>query len=1227
MKTRMTGTLLLALTVVLALALFCLPAYAAGESAEPTATQTLTGDPGQVHFRVDDDGKVTILDDVSDSSLLLATYWKGPDFLGAEELKVGDVSAQTISGWTRVKLFWLDKQAKPVAPAPMVKARPGLAKTITSGIIRWSDLTDRHTRNYVADAFARNDAGMETTEFYLNGMRIQKEEVQNAAQYRGTVTEFYTDANGDIDIVKAYSYTADLVEGEVTTKTLSDGTVQVRIPGVISSYADADKVTGWEGLKEGDVVLYYKTIPDGGSLADASYTIEKAEKVTGKVSSFSTDGYLIINGSRYRGSEQSNAGSIGDVAFSASPHSPDYSDRVFGRWSESYNLTDEYDFYLDKNGSIVAGFLRSENTHRDKVCMVLATEVTDAGLGTPGALRAKLLFTDGSTEIVNVSKVATSSTGYKLKNVVDNVTNAERQILTSKAQEDIAGKKDAAVKQKFFNYRSTSTGYELTELNATQNARNWEDPVTLGDGTATVAAIQKSPVFAQAVGGTGSLTGWNITADSQTTFLVGKRNVNDNAVVYTVYKGFRSVPEMDAARITAICANTTADALAVNTVAKYVYLETKGAWEAPPDEPEGESRVGMVLEAEVSDGGLGMDGALRANLLFEDGTTEIVTVYKVDGLVVTDTVRLPDEQISIADAYERIAGKKDAATLTKFFRCAPTASGYVLAELNAAKAPDSWEDPASLGDGTAAVAAIRKSPAFAKAVGGADSLTGWSITADADTTFLVGERSDFDGTVAYRVCKGFQNVPEMDATRIAAICANTAADPAAVNTVAKYVYLETKVPGEAPPDEPEGESRVGMVLETEVSDAGLGTPGALRANLLFMDGTTEIVTVYKVDGLIVTDTVRRPDDQISTTDACARIAGRRDAAALTKFFRCAPTASGYVLAELNAANAPDSWEDPNSLGNGTARVTSIWKEATFAKALGATDSNQTLADWPITADLDTTFVVGKVNANTGAVAYYTYKGFRNVPEMDATRITAICANTSANVNDVNTVAQYVYLETGVFKAEPPEGYFFIPDNASTADPELIDDGVFLIHVVDPEGTATTMRVTSDLQDAISHESMILEQDYNRTYVGNFWAVGEIDEYGVVSSLTNGDVVNPANRPVALQKIVSMGNDVIAISNGNAIDYYAYDNYTKFIYVDMGWTDGQQSNNRIGVREEDMDEINFVEAGTFAPQGFFNINDVSDDPSAGVTYQSVKAAVICPANSDTADYVYVVRNLW
>lgn len=489
---------------------------------------------------------------------------------------------------------------KNVISTSVAKADTAAYKVITSGL-NLVDATNRNSTSYVAPNYAAN------CEYYYNGEKVASNNTLLAAATpkRGTVVEFYLDDEGLISLVKAYYYTADKVEGTVGTKTLSDGTLQVKIPGLgdgLSSFVDADKVSGWQGLEDGDVVLYYVTNLTGGG---KGYTIEKAETLNSKVKTFDGDrGALVlaVDGKKYRYTDQKV--SYSDAAIS---------EAIFKNWTGSYNLADEFNFWLDKNGDIIVAQQVTESMDASKVCLVIEAEEVSGSIGTSGSLAANLLFVDGSTEIVNVSKIATE--GGDLLSVVDklssNATTAAKQITAKDALKKlVTDTKSSGALTKFYNYRSTSNGYELTELSSKVNSgRDWEDVVT----TSTETEVTKTAQFAK---------GFGLTANNSTTFIIGKVDADSNTVNYTVAKGFSNIHEMDASMITGIAVNADpSNPSKVSTVAKYVYLETGSFKDDAPD-----GYIFITGKGWEADPDLYEDDVYVVNIVDTDGTTSTMRV-------------------------------------------------------------------------------------------------------------------------------------------------------------------------------------------------------------------------------------------------------------------------------------------------------------------------------------------------------------------------------------------------------------------------------------------------------------------------------------------------------------------------------------------------------------------------------------------------------------------------
>lgn len=369
------------------------------------------------------------------------------------------------------------------------------------------------------------DKDIKNVTYYVNG--VEKSTAAEADIKSGNVVELY-DFKGDdglIDTIKIYEYTAKKASGDVETRT-SGGKQQIRIPGVVTSWTDPAKVVGYEGIEEGDVVLMYDN--------SKNYVIETPEKITGKVAKKSQDNKLTINGTKY-----AQSGLIADSATKVGEISD------FASFDVEGNKSEEFDMYLDKNGDIVYGIQITEGTDKTKVAIVLDAWENFNGSDGSSVARTKLLFTDGTVETVDVSKID----GTKITS-----TNATTESTEIKNKAEVA----------FFNYKVDSNGkYELTEM---ANGADWANVEVDTNATDNLGIDQ-----------TAKFDGVNV-ANSKTLFIVAKGN-DDDGYTYSTYTGFKNVPKM----------NVNNDALKVNGLVKgiaiaekatdpmkYVYLKSTG---------------------------------------------------------------------------------------------------------------------------------------------------------------------------------------------------------------------------------------------------------------------------------------------------------------------------------------------------------------------------------------------------------------------------------------------------------------------------------------------------------------------------------------------------------------------------------------------------------------------------------------------------------------------------
>ncbi len=437
-------------------------------------------------------------------------------------------------------------------------------KVITNGVV-WDDLTNSGKTNYVANKFADNCVfyvnGMNDTQSGRNNEQDIKDMMYDARNDRtnpGPVVEFYINDDGEIGLVKAYIHSVAQLTGDAETRT-SGGKLQVRIPGLQGSWIDAEKVSGYQGLVEDDVVLYYEGPND-------TMVIEKAEKVTGKVTAANSNGQITVNGTRYSrtGLDLYSAPNAVKGKGIATPDGSVSNQDNFSKWS---NRDDEFNFFLDKSGAVCFTEQVTESVSKSNVAIVLAAEWNGTNLDTAsGTLRAKLLFSDGTTEVVTISRLD------GLKVVTSHSTNqADKEILggnnsdmNDRPKGTAIAQLDADVEDAFYSYRVVDGKYELTKAVKGNDLDDWNSTLKIAEGT----AISKLSDFTD-----GKI---NYTADSKTTFIVAKGEAGEKE--FYTYTGFKNVPEMKSAKGMAIADNEKPG------VARYVYLDTTSYSD---DAPEG----------------------------------------------------------------------------------------------------------------------------------------------------------------------------------------------------------------------------------------------------------------------------------------------------------------------------------------------------------------------------------------------------------------------------------------------------------------------------------------------------------------------------------------------------------------------------------------------------------------------------------------------------------------
>ena len=416
-----------------------------------------------------------------------------------------------------------------------------------------ADLSNRDKKAFIAEL----DTGVK---YIYNGTTVAS--ISAGDVVKGSVVEFIsTDDDNKAEIVKVTKKTPAKLTADPTVTTKNDKTT-VTIAEIGIANKDASTVVGYEGLAKGDAVLYT-------TVGGVTY-IEKAEKITGSVSGNNSTKGALIDGTYYL------ASGLGGT----------YT-------NNSINDTATYDFYLDNGGYILYAVKVAEGTATTNLAVVdqvaWVSKPGDGSLGSQNTayMQARLVFTDGTTEIVTVASVdgvvpvakdtAISSLGAFYDNSKTTLATAVAATVTGataagsdkvaartyyvvgstsggavtgryfgvSAVADLTASTTAIITEnQFYNYSVNSKGeYVLTSLKAEQGAN-----------TAINAAITgNKPTF------TGSLTG-----NANTVFIYAAQN-SDGEYTYTVYNGIANVPTT--------AASVNGYAIVRGSVATYVYVD------------------------------------------------------------------------------------------------------------------------------------------------------------------------------------------------------------------------------------------------------------------------------------------------------------------------------------------------------------------------------------------------------------------------------------------------------------------------------------------------------------------------------------------------------------------------------------------------------------------------------------------------------------------------------
>ena len=319
--------------------------------------------------------------------------------------------------------------------------------------------------NYATDSSTKNFVKGETTKVGADGSLLNVYYDNDAETITLVLINTYV---GEVGAVYKQSSTKDAY---VTIKT-GDG--YTKPATTIKSEYKTD------AFAKGDIVAYTYSNKSGD---DGIQSMALAEKVTGKMSTFTTAGSVTVGGTKY----DANAKSVATVK-----------ETLNGDVDNGTEVT----AYLDAYGYVL--YLKANTSKQYAV-------VLDYGAGSRlESDRVKLLFTDGTTKKVDLDKaVYMNGTTETDTTIVSGTSTTANQV----SKYDIV------------SYTVSSNGYKLTLVaDAAQTSTSANDKVITNGSPAMKFA------------------GTTLPADGETIFLTETKKSSTSNTTYSVYEGIANVP-------------------------------------------------------------------------------------------------------------------------------------------------------------------------------------------------------------------------------------------------------------------------------------------------------------------------------------------------------------------------------------------------------------------------------------------------------------------------------------------------------------------------------------------------------------------------------------------------------------------------------------------------------------------------------------------------------------
>ena len=267
------------------------------------------------------------------------------------------------------------KDASGLVSSAVVEDKDNTAVTVPGDLVNNSakskDVTKWLTNNGLE--LSASNAYIVTNYVATNTRAITAADLAGIGNY---AVAYVIDSNGDgvVDALVKTTKTVSEVTGAVKTKTDSDGKVTVSIPGVTAGYVSA---VGYEDLSKGDLVMHI-------TYAGTTY-ITECESVNGKITGYKGTSAIYIDGTSYTRSDGAYGGQT-----------------VTQMKDLDTSAKKDVTLFLDENGNaLYAKLVDATSTYN--VAVVLGYDTVGSSVEDSITATARLLFADGTVDVVNVS--------------------------------------------------------------------------------------------------------------------------------------------------------------------------------------------------------------------------------------------------------------------------------------------------------------------------------------------------------------------------------------------------------------------------------------------------------------------------------------------------------------------------------------------------------------------------------------------------------------------------------------------------------------------------------------------------------------------------------------------------------------------------------------------------------------------------------------------------------